>query len=280
MSYSRLVTYPTPSTSLGLYAVLRDRSTGKVYNTATTIVETWVDASLEEYVLNLTFLGGDSYGFTVPDDLPHATYVASFYKPTGGPGVFSLTDLKLPREWEFRWVGRAVDPSPPGSPVSDLITDYNKFLRCWGERNVVAVSNKDDDAATTVDTLVVQDAFDYADAEVYKALRGSAYSVPLNFSARTDGAVDPVVENWAFVIAYSHLYYGRFDEPESEIEIGNAMALRNKVSNMVKVVYASMLEVRHGLSSIDAARGTLLDLSPSIISQYDIDTTVSDDYLH
>lgn len=179
--------YHYPSTSdLGLYALFRKRSDGTVWNG--TAMVAYVNADIGTYDVPLTYVGGDAYSLSIPDDLPTGTdYVVAVYRPTliGTPAI---ADTKLPDEWEFRWNGSTALDVPPGDAAWHYAnqTDVEALI---GESALRIISNVGD-TDTTTDTARLQTAGEWADAWMDARFATLGYVTPLE---DTDAGTDLLV---------------------------------------------------------------------------------------
>jgi hypothetical protein len=195
MAFDRIIAYPS-ATDLGLYATLRSKTDGKVFNGTAT--ETWLDAHIGTYDVALTFLGGGAYGFTVPAALPHDDYTAFFHRPAviGTPAV---GDTKLPDEWEFRWTGHAGDIVPVGAW---RYSDRAHVLALVGDLNAVPIWDLNGDG-TEDPGLMEQDGVQ-ADTYIDRFLAANGVTVPID----TTTASAVLVQSLADIGAHLTVWYG------------------------------------------------------------------------
>lgn len=81
------------------------------------------------------------------------------------------------------------------------ITDLN--LR-WGTKNIINWSNLEN-TTSSANTAAVQEAIDWADAQVYAQFNGSGYIVPLEVGPYSEA----MVRAWLTSLAAWQLYTGR-----------------------------------------------------------------------
>lgn len=242
---TQIINYPSPAGDVGIYALLSDLADGKVYDGTTTLA-VWVDGNLGNYDVPLTYLGGNRYLFTIPANLPTGNFQAVFKKKSTAVAAPALTDIKLPDEWNFRWNGSSATPAPaPGDPVSDYHT-YAEFLTRWGTENVRVSANKDNTDMEDIDTVAVQQSFDFAASEITSYFSGGPYALPFVF----DGDVPATVKDWAMTLAYDHLYTSRGLEDKS------ANKEMNRIAKMRAAVYVDMGFHKSGIKSLSATRAT------------------------
>ena len=187
---------------------------------------------------------GDSadYWADFPSDVPAASgYSVEVYRivagnPTDGPPTWIL---------EVDWAGGvAVPPPVPNEPTS-LYDTWEDFKNRWGERPIIAASNKDS-TAQTPNMATIQQSFTYADNELHNLFRGSVYKVPFEF-AELDGtaiATPEVVKDWHQVIAYDHLYHARGVEDRDK--------RGNKIRKLREEVYTDVGLYKVGLKQLQA----------------------------
>ncbi len=100
-----------PSASATLYAIIRRLSDAKVWNTATAAWETWADASIGDYDIPLTDLGGDLYAADFPAAIADGTQVRLHYYEQAGAAP-AVGDTSIGRETMY-WLGAALTPTSP-----------------------------------------------------------------------------------------------------------------------------------------------------------------------
>lgn len=180
-------------------------------------------------------------------------------------GVYQYELTGLPASTNIEYVGHYVlEGSPiyrenvfntghdPTAEPSNELLDYTAFIRKWGLVNVSTAANKDQQSKKP-DYPTIQEAFDWARDEIYTALRGGPYVIPLDFTPYS-GVVPTDVREWALILAYAWIYETRgWDEKDRK---GNKLMI-----SMGKVYYQMGL-VRGGVRQINAKVGVESDLYP------------------
>ncbi len=198
----KILHYPSPAGSVGLYAVFRAKSDGDVWNGTTNVP--FVDGNITAYDVPLTYFGGDAYGLDVPTSLPVDGYVAAIYKPATAVSAPTTTDLKLPDEWEFRWNGTATSTPAPGAADWRYALQQD-VVNLLGANNLRIISNVDDDDAA-IDTARVQAAGEWADAWMDARFASLGYVTPL---AGTTAGTDLLVTDANVKLTVWKLNLGR-----------------------------------------------------------------------
>lgn len=110
--YDHITSYPS-TTDVGVYAQYTSLTTGEVWNGSA--MEAWDDANVDEYDVPAEFFSGGRYGSHVPSALPKDDYFVRFFKRSAVDAPATLSDLKLPDEWSFRWNGTTLSSTQPGA---------------------------------------------------------------------------------------------------------------------------------------------------------------------
>jgi hypothetical protein len=174
MAFDRLVKFPS-AVDAGIYALVQEKGSGQTWNVTAGVVEAWSDANFADYRQATIFTGRNTYGYTVPANLPHGEYVATFYLPTGG--VATLADLKLPDEFEFKWTGHVAAAPIVGEPAGQYTNKTFFDLFNGGAKATDVESDGDGDGESDPDIL--QNAIDAGENFINSRLRGLGFTVPL-----------------------------------------------------------------------------------------------------
>jgi hypothetical protein len=148
----------------------------------------------------------------------------------------------------------------PDGPTCDLFT-YAEFIRRFGLKNIALASNKDNAKANEPDLDSVQQAFDHCVSEVYDALRGGIYAVPLVFTT-ADGTAPHGIKDPAMVIAFAYLYESRGWEDKNRVG--------NKHERNVQMAYNRLGWIKSGLKQIEAQVGSGITLAATAVSREDV----------
>jgi hypothetical protein len=196
------------------------------------------------------------------------TYHYDLTNPVAGKTYRATYHLVLSTPFAFDGTFQSEKLASAESASCDYITSYEKFLRRWGRKNVAIVSNKDVVDPDNPDVAVVQDAFDFAVYEINKQMRGGIYKVPI---LPSNDNIDLSVEEWAMVVAYCYMYYGRFDDNPQIVDsvyVPNNTA--RVISKLQAQVYTDMSLARNGHIQISSDYAATGSMRPKVITDLDI----------
>lgn len=249
-----------------LYVILRRLDDPSLVWNGTASI-TWVDGNIAVYDVPLAYQGGDVYSAAVPSGLPRGyTYKAIFYKQLGGTPAIT-DDILTSRN--FTWNGEIAVPSSGGGTV---LIDLDKFTRKWGTKALIEVTDKNHTNLTVPDPDLLNDAFLWATGYLNMLMAGGPFATPLEFL----GALDPVVEEWAMVLAFARLYYDRFDDSAAVEDVDGSTAgsqTGKKLSNRVDEVFNDIALIMSGggPTITGATASTTWDITPSLLSPQDVE---------
>ena len=117
------VTYQGSAT---LYAILRAKTSSKVWNTSAEALQTWSDSAIDDYDLTIADQDGDLYVGNFPTAISAGDYRVLYYAQSGSS---PSTDDLLVGTTEVYWNGQTVASSSPVDLNSDALTTLDSVKR-------------------------------------------------------------------------------------------------------------------------------------------------------
>lgn len=148
----------------------------------------------------------------------------------------------------------------PNPPTSDLFT-YAEFVHRFGLRSITLASNKDNAKAANPDFNAIQQSFNYCVSEVYDALRGGVYAVPLVFTTE-NGLAPSGIKDPAMTIAFGNLYEVRGWEDKNRVG--------NKQERNVQMAYNKLGWIKAGIKQIQAQIASGITLAATAVTRENV----------
>lgn len=229
-----------------VYAILRRRDNGYVYNGSTFVV--WASGDIADYDIAMTFHGGDLYLGDFPA-VDAGNYIVGYYVREGATP--SVTDARINEPIDFYWNGDTQVAGPSDlNAVTGYYADGPDLEARFGVEQIKRWSQLDN-SASGVDADRVQLALNYADADIDNFMRGGPFVVPLS-------PVNATMTKWATAIAAHWLYVNR--------GVKDSDLVGDKLSDHVEDAKAEMGLLRNHLVRMELERAhALMSTAPVVV---------------
>jgi phage gp36-like protein len=230
-----------------VYAILRRRDDGYVYNGSTFVV--WANADIANYDILMDFHGGDLYMQDFPA-IDAGNYIVGYYIRDGLTPA--ITDVRIVADIDIVWNGDIVIIAPSDlSGVTAYYADGADLEARFGVEQIKRWSQLDN-STSAVDADRVQLALDSADAEIDNFMRGGPFVVPMN-------PVNTTFTKWACAIAAHWLYVNR--------GVKDADAVGDKLSDLVDDARGEMGLLRNHLTRMEIDRAhSMMSTAPVVVT--------------